>query len=58
MKVPMLETLETTKQQVEATFKKFLRDPNISVILVTQDVSERYVKSYITGREEIYPVIL
>lgn len=30
----------------------------ISVILVTQEVSEKFVKSYITDRDEIYPVIL
>lgn len=42
---------ETTKTDVENTFRRFLKDNDISVILITQDASEKYVKSMITGRE-------
>ncbi len=38
--------------------KRFLKDNDISVVLITQDASERFVKSMITGRDEIYPIIL
>ena len=43
---------------METVFKRLLKDANISVILITQNVSEKFVKSLITDREEIYPVIL
>lgn len=42
---------ESAKNEVEAVFKRFLKDSTISVILVTQDASERFVKSLITDRE-------
>ena len=35
-----------------------LGNPNISVILITQEASEKYVKTLISERDEIYPVIL
>ena len=38
------------KEDVEAAFKRFLKDSNISVILITQDASEKYVKALITER--------
>ncbi len=31
--------IETTKSEVEATFRRFLKDSDISVILITQDSS-------------------
>jgi V-type H+-transporting ATPase subunit F len=46
------------KQLVENTFDRFTRDALISVILVTQEVSEKYLREKIARREEIYPVIL
>ena len=46
------------KTQIENTFDRFLRDSMISVILVTQEVSEKYLREKIAKREEIYPVIL
>ena len=54
----LLQYLESTKQQVETVFRKFLKNPNIAVILVTQDTSEKYVKSIINEWNEVYPVIL
>jgi vacuolar-type H+-ATPase subunit F/Vma7 len=35
---------------VEAAFKRFLKDSNISVILITQDASEKFVKTLINER--------
>lgn len=58
MRVFMLVRVESNKTDVENVFKRFLKDSNISVILITQDASERFVKSLVTDREEIYPVIL
>lgn len=46
------------KQMVENTFDRFLKDSSISVILLTQEVSEKFLREKITKREEIYPVIL
>lgn len=43
---------------VENTFDRFLRDSMISVVLVTQEVSEKFLREKIARREEIYPVIL
>ena len=43
---------------VEAAFARFLRDANVSVVLVTQEVSDRFLRETISQREEIYPVIL
>ena len=43
---------------VESSFDKYLRDPMISVILVTQEASEKFLREKISRREEIYPVIL
>ena len=57
-KVQICEYVETNKTDVENVFKRFLKDSNISVILITQDASEKYVKNLITDREDIYPVIL
>lgn len=39
-----------TKSAVEGHFDRFLRDSNISVILVTQEVSEKFLKEKITKR--------
>ena len=47
-----------TQANVENNFDRFLTDSSISVILITQEVSEKYLKEKITKREEIYPVIL
>lgn len=41
---------KSRKEDVEAAFKRFLKDSNISVILITQDASEKYVKTLITER--------
>lgn len=41
---------KSRKEDVEAVFKRFLKDSNISVILITQDASEKYVKSLIAER--------
>lgn len=41
---------ESHKELVEATFKRFLKDTDISVILITQDASEKYVRNLIIGR--------
>lgn len=49
---------ESTKQSVEAVFNRFLRDTNISVILITQEASDKFLRELISQREEIYPVIL
>lgn len=38
------------KEDVEAAFKRFLKDSNISVILITQDASEKFVKTLINER--------
>ena len=46
------------KAQIENTFDRYLKDSMISVILVTQEVSEKYLREKISKREEIYPVIL
>lgn len=46
----MYKYAESTKQQVESTFRRFLKDSNISVILLTQDVSEKYVKTLMAER--------
>lgn len=49
---------ESTKTEVESVFRKFLKNPNIAVILITQDASEKYVKTIINEWDEVYPVIL
>jgi V-type H+-transporting ATPase subunit F len=41
---------KSRKEDVEAAFKRFLKESNISVILITQDASEKYVKSLIAER--------
>jgi len=41
---------KSKKEEVEATFKRFLKDPNITVILITQDASEKFVKQLINER--------
>lgn len=35
-KVPFRVIAETTQQQVETVFKRFLKDPMIAVVLLTQ----------------------
>jgi V-type H+-transporting ATPase subunit F len=47
-----------TKEIVETTFKRFLKDPTIAVILLTQEVSEEFVKELVQSHEGISPVIL
>lgn len=41
---------KSKKEEVEAIFKRFLKDPNITVILITQDASEKFVKQLINER--------
>jgi vacuolar-type H+-ATPase subunit F/Vma7 len=43
---------------VEEAFSRFLADQTISVILVTQDVSEKFLREAIAAHSEVYPVIL
>ena len=38
--------------------KRFLADPTIGVVLLTQEVSEKFVKLIVQGHNEISPVIL
>ena len=49
---------ETTQKDVDAAFKQFIGDPTISVILVTQDISEKFLREAIANHNEVYPVIL
>lgn len=58
IKVAIRLIIESTKTEVENVFKKFLKNPNIAVILITQDASEKYVKTIINEWDEVYPVIL
>lgn len=58
IKVAVRVILESTKTEVENVFRKFLKNPNIAVILITQDASEKYVKTIINEWDEVYPVIL
>lgn len=32
-------TIETTKEEIETTFKRFTESPNISVVLINQHVA-------------------
>jgi V-type H+-transporting ATPase subunit F len=41
---------KSKKEDVEGAFKRFLKDPNITVILITQDASEKFVKQLINER--------
>lgn len=58
MRVLHIVDVESTQQLVETTFKRFLRDPNIAVILLTQEISEKFLKELVQGHEGISPVIL
>lgn len=41
---------KSKKEDVEGAFKRFLKDSNITVILITQDASEKFVKQLINER--------
>ncbi|KAL4511864.1 hypothetical protein ABPG72_012709 [Tetrahymena utriculariae] len=49
---------DTKEKQVEDTFNGFLKNGDIAVILVSQHVAEKYLRSIINSYEETLPAIL
>ncbi|KAL4471633.1 hypothetical protein ABPG74_008526 [Tetrahymena malaccensis] len=50
--------LDTKEKLVEDTFNGFLKNGDIAVILVSQHVAEKYLRSIINSYEETLPAIL
>ncbi|KRX03455.1 hypothetical protein PPERSA_02834 [Pseudocohnilembus persalinus] len=49
---------ETKEDDIQKAFKRFLSQKNIAVILVTQQIAEKYLRTLITNHDSIIPTIL
>eukprot|EP01017_Pseudomicrothorax_dubius_P022624 TRINITY_DN24469_c0_g1_i1.p2 TRINITY_DN24469_c0_g1~~TRINITY_DN24469_c0_g1_i1.p2 ORF type:complete len:130 (+),score=36.88 TRINITY_DN24469_c0_g1_i1:186-575(+) len=48
----------TPQKTIEETFKRFLKTPNISVILINQHIAEKELRPFINEYDGIIPTIL
>ena len=49
---------DTKPQDIEATFDKFINDPQISIILINQKIAENNLRPLINTYDRLFPTIL